>query len=150
MEKIKIISKNKSAYHDYFVLEELECGIVLVGTEIKSIRQNHISLQDSYCEAKNGELRICGMHISSYTFGNIFNHEEKRERKLLAHKSEIRKFEQKVKLDGLTIIPLMVYFKEGLVKVNVALCRGKKKYDKREDMKRESAKREIEKSRKNW
>lgn len=145
MEKIKIICKNKNAYHDYFILDELECGICLVGTEIKSIRLGKVSLQDTYCEVKKGELFICGMHISTYTYGNIFNHEEKRERKLLAHASEIRKLEQKVKLDGLTIIPLMAYFNQGLLKIKVALCRGKKKFDKREEYKKETIKREINK-----
>ena len=146
----KLIAKNKTAYHDYFILEELECGIVLVGTEIKSVRQNQVSIQDAYCEAKDGKLSIIGMHIKKYEFGNIFNHEEKRDRILLAHKKEIRKLAQKVKLEGLTIIPLSVYFKEGLCKVNIALCKGKKSYDKRDDMKKNDAKRQIEKSKKNW
>ena len=150
MEKVKIISKNKDAYHDYFILDELECGICLVGTEIKSVRQNKVSLQDTYCEVKNNELFVCGMHIASYAYGNIFNHEEKRDRKLLAHKNEIRKLAQKIKLDGLTLVPLSMYFKDGLCKLNIALCRGKKKYDKREDMKKETMKREIEKNKRSW
>ncbi len=148
--KTKLIAKNKTAYHDYFILEELECGIVLVGTEIKSIRQNQVSIQDAYCEAKDGKLVVCGMHIKKYEFGNIFNHEEKRDRVLLAHKKEIRKLAQKVKLEGLTIVPLSMYFKAGLCKVNIALCKGKKNYDKRDDMKKMDAKRQIEKSKKAW
>lgn len=148
--RTKLIVRNKTAHHDYIILEELECGIVLQGTEIKSIRQGSVSIQDSYCEIKDGKLIIVGMHIKKYDFGNIFNHEEKRDRILLAHKKEIRKFAQKVKLEGLTIVPLTMYFKEGLCKVNIALCKGKKSYDKREDMKKSDAKRQIEKSKKNW
>ena len=148
--RTKLIVRNKTAHHDYIILEELECGIVLQGTEIKSIRQGSVSIQDSYCEIKDGKLFVVGMHIKKYDFGNIFNHEEKRDRILLAHKKEIRKFAQKVKLEGLTIVPLTMYFKEGLCKVNIALCKGKKSYDKREDMKKSDAKRQIEKSKKNW
>ena len=140
---IKIVAKNKHAYHDYFIMEDLECGIVLVGTEIKSIRQNQVSIQDAYCEAKDGKLMIHGMHIKHYEFGNIFNHEEKRDRILLANKKEIRKLNQKVKLEGLTIVPLTVYLKEGLCKVNIALCKGKKNYDKRDDMKKSDANKQI-------
>ena len=146
----KIICQNKKAHHEYFIEDTYECGIVLVGTEIKSIRQGSVSIQDSYCEIKDGKLIIVGMHIKKYDFGNIFNHEEKRDRILLAHKKEIRKFAQKVKLEGLTIVPLTMYFKDGLCKVNIALCKGKKSYDKREDMKKSDAKRQIEKSKKNW
>ena len=148
--RTKLIVRNKTAHHDYIILEELECGIVLQGTEIKSIRQGSVSIQDSYCEIKDGKLIIVGMHIKKYDFGNIFNHEEKRDRILLAHKKEIRKFAQKVKLEGLTIVPLTMYFKDGLCEVNIALCKGKKSYDKREDMKKSDAKRQIEKSKKNW
>lgn len=148
--RTKLIVRNKTAHHDYIILEELECGIVLQGTEIKSIRQGSVSIQDTYCEIKDGKLIVVGMHIKKYDFGNIFNHEEKRDRILLAHKKEIRKFAQKVKLEGLTIVPLTMYFKDGLCKVNIALCKGKKSYDKREDMKKSDAKRQIEKSKKNW
>lgn len=148
--RTKLIVRNKTAHYDYIILEELECGIVLQGTEIKSIRQGSVSIQDSYCEIKDGKLIVVGMHIKKYDFGNIFNHEEKRDRILLAHKKEIRKFAQKVKLEGLTIVPLTMYFKDGLCKVNIALCKGKKSYDKREDMKKSDAKRQIEKSKKNW
>lgn len=145
-EKIKIIARNKSLHHDYEVLEELECGIVLKGTEIKSVRLGKVSIQEAYCQAKDGKLMIYSMHISAYDFGNIFNHDEKRDRELLAHKKEVRKLGNRVKLEGLTIIPSMIYFKRGLCKVQVCLCRGKKKYDKREDMKQESAKKQIDKA----
>ena len=140
--KIKIIAKNKRAYHDYFVLDTLECGIVLQGTEIKSIRMGKVSIQESYCGIKDGSLWLYDMHISKYDFGNIFNHDETRDRHLLAHKNEVRRSGQKVKLDGLTIIPLTVYLNEGLCKVEIALCKGKKNYDKREDMKKEEARKE--------
>lgn len=143
--KIKIIARNKSAYHDYFILEELECGIVLQGTEIKSVRMGNVSIKEAYCQVKNGQLFIYDMHIALYDFGNIFNHQEKRDRILLVHHKEVRKLVQKVKLEGYTIIPLSVYLKDGLCKVNIALCRGKKKFDKREYMKKNDAKRQIEK-----
>lgn len=143
MENIKVITRNKILHHDYEILEELECGIVLKGTEIKSIRMGKVSIQEAYCQAKDGKFMIYNMHISPYDFGNIFNHDEKRDRELLAHAKEIRKWGQKVKLEGLTIIPAMVYLKQGLCKVQVCLCRGKKKYDKREDMKNEAARKQI-------
>ena len=144
-KKIKIIAKNKRAHHDYFILETLECGIVLKGTEIKSIRMGKVSIQDAYCQIKNGSFLIHNMHIGKYDLGNIFNHEEKRDRALLAHSKEIRKMAQKIKLEGLTIVPLTVYLNEGLCKVEVALCKGKKSYDKRDDMKKEEMKK-IEKN----
>ena len=145
-EKIKIIARNKVLHHDYEVLDELECGIVLKGTEIKSVRLGKVSIQEAYCQVKNDVLYIYDMHISAYDFGNIFNHEEKRDRELLVHKKEARKLGSRVKLEGLTIIPSMVYFKRGLCKLQVCLCRGKKKYDKREDMKNESARKQIDKA----
>ena len=145
-EKIKIIARNKVLHHDYEVLDELECGIVLKGTEIKSVRLGKVSIQEAYCQVKNEVLYIYNMHISPYDFGNIFNHEEKRDRELLVHAKEARKLGSRVKLEGLTIIPSMVYFKRGLCKVQVCLCRGKKKYDKREDMKNESARKQIDKA----
>ena len=145
MEKVKIITKNKRAYFDYFILEEIECGIVLKGTEIKSIRLGKVSINESYCQIKNGRMVIYDMHISPYDFGNIFNHQEKRDKELLLHKKEIRKLSQKVKLEGLTIIPLSVYLKGGLCKVAIALCKGKKNYDKREDLKKNDINKEIRK-----
>ena len=139
----KVVARNKKAHHDYFVLDTLECGIILVGTEIKSIRLGNVSIQDAYCQVKNNNLFIYDMHVGKYNMGNIFNHEEKRDRILLAHKKEVRKLAQKVKLEGLTIIPLTVYFVRGLLKVEIALCKGKKNYDKRDDMKKESMKKDA-------
>lgn len=119
-------------------------GIVLTGTEIKSIRENKVSIQDAYCQVKDGELFIYNMHIAKYRQGNIFNHEETRTRKLLAHKREIRKLEGSVSRAGHTIIPLTLYIKNGLAKLEIAVCKGKKLYDKREDIKKEAMKREIQ------
>lgn len=146
MESIKVIARNKVIHRDYEILEELECGIVLKGTEIKSIRQGKVSVQEAYCQAKDGIFTIYNMHIAIYDHGNIFNHDEKRDRLLLAHHKEIRKLGQRVKLEGLTIIPICVYLKGGLCKVKVGLCRGKNKFDKREDMKKETAKKQIAKA----
>jgi SsrA-binding protein len=145
MEKVNLVARNKKAHHDYFILEKLEVGIVLTGTEIKSIRANKVSIQDAYCQVKNGELFIYNMHIAKYKQGNIFNHQETRTRKLLAHKAEIRKLAAKVSQAGLTLIPLTVYLDRGLAKLEIAVCKGKKLYDKREDLKREAMKREIRK-----
>lgn len=136
----RTVARNKRVGHDYFILDTLECGIVLVGTEIKSVRNSKVSIQESYCQIKNGALYIYDMHIGKYDKGNIFNHNETRDRVLLAHKKQILKLEQKVKLEGLTIIPVEVYFVGGLLKVEIALCKGKKNYDKREDMKKETMK----------
>jgi len=146
MENINVIARNKKATHDYFILEKYECGIVLTGTEIKAIRANKVSIQDAYCTIKNNELYIINMHIAKYDHGNIFNHKETRDRKLLAHKNEIRKMLGKITQEGLTIIPLTVYIKNGLAKVEIAICKGKKQYDKREDIKKEQVKRDIEKA----
>jgi len=121
---------------------------VLTGTEIKSIRKNKISIQDAYCNIKDGQLRVINMHIAKYEQGNIFNHKETRNRILLAHKSEIKKIDGKVSQGGLTIIPLTVFFERGFVKVEIALCKGKKNYDKREDLKQANIKRDILKANK--
>ncbi|MGI6710964.1 MAG: SsrA-binding protein SmpB [Bacilli bacterium] len=142
---IKSIARNKKANHDYFILETLECGIVLTGTEIKSLRASKVSIQDAYCLIKNNELFIINMHIAKYEQGNIFNHKETRERKLLAHKSEIRKLSGKVSQEGLTLIPLEVYFDKALAKVKVALAKGKKLYDKRETLKKAEVLKDIKK-----
>lgn len=144
MVEKNIVTKNKRAFHDYFIIDTLECGIVLTGTEIKSVRDHKVSLQDSYCQVKNNQLYIYDMHIAKYSLGNIFNHEEKRDRVLLAHKKEIRKLNQQVSLQGLTIIPLSMYFDQGLAKVEVALCKGKKNYDKRDDLKKEAVKKDLQ------
>ncbi|HPX84754.1 MAG TPA: SsrA-binding protein SmpB [Bacilli bacterium] len=145
MEKSRIVARNKKAAHDYFILDKYECGIVLTGTEIKSIRAGKVAIADAYCRIEKQELIIINMHIAPYDKGNIFNHQETRTRKLLAHKSEIRKLAAKLTQDGLTLIPLSVYLREGLAKVEVALCKGKKNYDKREDLRQEAIKTEIKK-----
>lgn len=149
MEK-KIIARNKKASFEYFILDTIECGIVLTGTEIKSIRMGKVSIQEAYCQVKNNTMYIYNMDISKYTLGTLFNHKEKRDRVLLMHKKEIRKMAQKVQLEGLTIIPLSMYFKEGLVKVEIGLCKGKKNYDKREDLKREAMNNDKKKALKNY
>lgn len=145
----KVIARNKKASHEYFILDTLECGIVLTGTEIKSIRMGKVSIQDAYCQVKNNTLNIYNMHIAKYDLGNIFNHQETRDRVLLAHKKEIRKLAQKTVLEGLTIVPLTVYLSTGLVKIEIALCKGKKNYDKREDLKKEAIKKDAKKVMKN-
>ena len=145
-EELKTIARNKKANHEYFILETYEAGIVLFGTEIKSVRSTKVSIQDAYCEIKNQEMFVQGMHIAPYEKGNIFNHKEERERKLLLHKKEIIKLFSKVKLEGLTIIPLEVYILNGLCKVKIGLCKGKKLYDKRNDLKEKSAQKDIQKN----
>ena len=145
-EQIKTIAKNKKAYHDYFILDEIEAGIELFGTEVKSVRAGAVNLKDSYIEIKNGEAFVDGMHISPYEKGNIFNKDPLRKRKLLMHKSEILRLYSKVKEEGLTVIPLEIYFKGSLVKVRAALAKGKKLYDKRDAAAEKSAKRNIERS----
>lgn len=142
---MKILVNNKKVAHDYFILDTYECGIVLKGTEIKSIRQGKFSIKESYVRVKNFELYIIGMHISKYEYGNIFNHDEDRDKKLLMEKREIIKLGQKVKLEGLTLIPTKVYLKEGLCKVEIALCKGKKLYDKRESQKEKDVEKRLQK-----
>ena len=146
MENTKTIAKNKKAYHEYFVLESFEAGISLSGTEVKSIRAGGVNLKDSWCSIDDGELIIKQMHISPYDHGNIFNREPKRDRKLLMHKREIMRLFGQLKQQGLTLIPLSIYFKGSLVKIQVGLCKGKKLYDKREDMAKRDAKRDIERN----
>ena len=136
---------NRVARHDYFILEEIECGIVLTGTEIKSIREGKANIKDSYGVIKNGEVFLLNMFISPYKQGNIFNHQETRTRKLLLHKTEIRKLDQSIKLEGNTLSPLKIYFVKGRAKVLLGLCKGKKNYDKRESIKERDIKRDIEK-----
>ena len=140
----KTIAQNKKAYHDYFVEESLETGIELFGTEVKSLRQGRVNLKDSWCSIVKGELFINGMHISPYEKGNIFNRDPLRVRKLLLHKSEINKLAGQIKMKGDTLMPLKVYFKGSLVKVEIGLARGKKLYDKRQDIAKKDAKREAE------
>ena len=136
---------NRVARHDYFVLEEIECGIALTGTEIKSIKEGKANIKDSYGIVKNGEVFLLNMFISPYKQGNIFNHQETRTRKLLLHKNEIIKLEQSIKLEGNTLIPLKIYFVRGRAKVLLGLCKGKKNYDKRETIKERDINRDIEK-----
>ena len=136
---------NRKARHDYFIEEEYECGIVLTGTEIKSIRDGRCNIGDSYGHIRKGELFVLNMFIGEYKEGNIFNHEETRTRKLLMHKKEILKLSNKVNLEGYTLIPLKVYFKDNKAKMLLGLCKGKKDYDKRESIKERDIKREIEK-----
>lgn len=143
---VKVMAKNREAYHEYFVIEEFEAGISLVGTEVKSIRQGTLSLKDAWCGVKDGELWIRQMHISPYEKGNIFNKDPMRPRKLLMHKREINYLFGKVKQDGYAIIPLQVYLKNARVKLKIALCKGKKLYDKRDDMAKKDAKRQIERA----
>ena len=135
--------KNKKAYFDYTILEEIEAGIVLVGTEIKSIRKGSVDLKDTFVIIKNNEAFILNMYIAKYEEGNIFNHDERRTRKLLLHKNEIKKLKEKVSTEGLTLIPLKLYFKKNHVKVLVGLCKGKKLYDKRATIKERDLKRET-------
>lgn len=140
----KLIANNKKAYHDYFIEETYEAGISLAGTEVKSLRMGKCSLKESYIEEKHGEVFIRGMHISPYEKGNIFNKDPLRVRKLLLHDYEIRKLMQKVSTKGYTIVPLEVYFKGSLVKVKIALARGKKLFDKRDDIAKKDVKRQID------
>lgn len=146
IEKIKTIAQNKKARHDYFVEESFEAGIELVGTEVKSLRGGGVNLKDSWCEIKDGELFVRQMHISPYEQGNIFNREPMRPRKLLMHKREIARLAGLVAIKGLTLIPLSIYFKGSRVKLQLGVCKGKKLYDKRDDMQKRDAKREIERT----
>ena len=142
---MKIICQNKKASHDYFLLDTFEAGIKLKGTEIKSIREGKSNINDAYVIAKDSKVYIVNMFISKYEKGNIFNHDERRQRELLLHKKEINKISGKVTVEGLTLIPTKVYFVDALVKVEFAVAKGKKLYDKREDLKRKDMARETEK-----
>ncbi len=143
---IKIIAENRKAYHDYFIDERYECGIVLSGTEVKSLRAGKINLRDSYVMVKNGEIFLIGVNISPYDHGNRFNLDPMRTRKLLMHKKEIIRLFSKVKLDGLTLVPTKCYFKDGRVKFEIGLARGKKNYDKRDTEALKQAKRDIDRA----
>ena len=143
---IKIAAKNRNAYHEYFVEETFEAGISLSGTEVKSIRQGTLNLKEAWCTIKNGELFVQQMNISPYEKGNIFNKDPIRPRRLLMHKREIRRLASKVQLDGYAIVPLSVYLKNSRVKVEVALCKGKKLYDKRQDAANKDARRQIDRA----
>ena len=143
---IKQIAQNRKAYHDYFIDEKFEAGIELFGTEVKSIRGGNVNLKDSFCVVKNGELTIHGMHVSPYEKGNIFNRDPLRPKRLLMHKREINKLGARIAQDGVALIPLSVYLKDSLVKIELGLGRGKKLYDKRDDAARRDAKREIDRA----
>ena len=144
-ETMKLVANNKKAYHDYFVDEKIEAGLVLHGTEVKSLRMGKCSIKESFIRIENGEMFVYGMHISPYEKGNIFNKDPLRVKKLLLHKSEINKLTGKIKEKGFTIVPLQVYFRDGKAKMEIGLCRGKKLYDKRQDIAKKDMKREAEK-----
>jgi len=146
MSGIKIIATNKKAYHDYFIEKTYECGIVLTGTEIKSIRRGKVQLRDSYGRIRNGEAFVWNMHIAPYEEGNIFNHEPTRTRKLLLHKKEITQLIEASTTQGYTLIPTKLYLKNGQAKLELAIAKGKKNYDKREVEKQKDAKRQIERA----
>ncbi len=146
MASLKTIAQNKKARHDYFIEETYEAGIELFGTEVKSIRQGRVNLKDSWCSIDKGEIFVNGMHISPYEQGNIFNRDPMRVRKLLMHKKEINRLFGVVKQMGYSLIPISLYFKDSRVKVQVGLCKGKKLYDKREDMAKRAAKRDMERA----
>ena len=145
----KTIAQNKKAFHDYFVLERYEAGIELFGTEAKSIRKGALNLKDSWCSIVDGEIFVNGMHISPYEQGNIFNRDPMRVKKLLMHKREINRLYGTIKQQGLTLVPLSVYFLKGRAKLEIGLCKGKKNYDKRETMAQRDAKRDMERAMKN-
>ena len=140
---IKLIAKNPTAYHNYIIEDKIETGIVLSGTEIKSIRSNNVNLKDCYAYLKNGEIFICGMHIKPYEHGNIFNKDPLRDRKLLLHKKEIQKLIGLTKQKGYALVPISIYFKGSIVKVELGIGKGKKLYDKREDLAKKDAQRQI-------
>lgn len=143
-EKMKLVANNKKAYHDYFIEEKYECGLVLQGTEVKSLRLGKCSIKEGFIKIENGEAIAYGMNISPYDHGNIFNHEPMRPKKLLAHKSQIRTLDVKLKERGYALVPLQVYFKDGRAKIEIGLAKGKKMYDKRADIAKKDQRRENE------
>ena len=145
-KSFKTIAQNKKAYHDYFVEESMEAGIELTGTEVKSIRQGRVNLKDAWCSIDNGELFVKGMHVSPYEQGNLFNRDPMRVRRLLMHRREIMRLLGVVKQDGYSLITLSLYFKGSMVKLQLGVCKGKKLYDKRQDMASRSAKRDIDRA----
>ena len=146
VDSIKLIAQNKKARHDYFIIEEIEAGIELFGTEVKSVRLGKINLTDAYASINDGEVFIKGMNISPYEQGNIFNRDPLRERKLLLHKNQIRKLIGQIQQQGFSLIPLKVYLKGSLVKVTIALVKGKKLYDKRDDIAKRDAMRNMDRA----
>ena len=149
-DHIKILTVNKKAKFNYFIEDEFEAGIVLKGTEVKSLRSGRVSLKDSYAGIKNGEVFIYQLHIGAYPFAHHGNHEPLRPRKLLLHKQEIKRLYGKVNEKGLSLIPLKIYFKSGRVKIAIGLAKGKRKYDKREEIKRRDAKRDLDRMKKEY
>jgi SsrA-binding protein len=145
-DDIKVVCRNKRAFHDYIILDTLECGIVLTGTEVKSLRAGSASLEDAYAKIEAGELWLIGSDVPEYAMGNRMNHKPKRPRKLLLHRREIAKFAGKASQRGYTLVPLRLYFKHGLAKVEVAVAQGKQKHDKREDLKKAEAQREMKRA----
>ena len=143
---IKVIATNKKAFHDYFVEERYECGVALFGTEVKSIRLGKVNLKESWAQIRKGEIWVEGMHISPYEQGNIFNRDPLRPRKLLLHKSEIRKIDALVMRQGYTLIPIGVYLKDGRMKIQLGLCKGKQLHDKRDSMAKRDSDREIQRA----
>ena len=143
---MKLIAENKKAYHDYEITEKLEAGIVLAGSEIKSIRMGKINLKDSYCLIKNGELFLLGAHISTYEKTSSFAPDPTRTRKLLVHKAELGKLERKTKIKGFSLVPLRVYLERGLAKIEIGIAKGKREFEKRDAIKNREIKREIERS----
>ena len=143
---IRTVAQNRKAYHDYFVEEKYECGIALFGTEVKSIRQGKVNLKESWAQIRKGEVWVEGMHISPYEQGNIFNRDPMRAKKLLLHRSEIRKLDGLVMRQGFTLIPLEMYLKDGKVKIQLGLCKGKQLHDKRDSMAKKDTEREIQRA----
>ena len=143
---MKIVAQNKKAYHDYFILDTYEAGIVLTGTEIKSIRMGKVNIKDSYAIIRNNEIYLLNTHISLYEEGNRFNHDEDRTRKLLLHKKEILKLKDKLEIEGYTLVPLKIYFVKNKAKVLIGVAKGKKNYNKKETIKERDIQREMEKS----
>ena len=143
---VKTIAQNRKAFHDYFIEEKLECGIALFGTEVKSIRLGKVNLKESWAQIRKGEVWVEGMHISPYEQGNIYNRDPLRAKKLLLHRSEIRKLDSLVMRQGFTMIPLELYFRDGRVKVQLGLCKGKQLHDKRDSMAKKDSDREIQRA----
>ena len=146
MEGIKVLADNRKARFNYTIDENLECGIVLQGTEVKSLKGGQFSFADAYARVRDNELWLIGFHITPYDHGNLFNHDADRERKLLVHRKEIKRLERKVDEKGFTLVPLKVYLKKGRVKIDLGLCKGKKTYDKRENIKDRDLRRETERN----
>ena len=144
MSGTKLLAKNRRAFHEYEVEEKLECGVVLEGTEVKSIRQRKFSFSDSYGRIRNDELWLIGLHVAEYSQGNIHNHEPLRDRKLLVHRDEMKRLRRRVDERGYTLVPLSLYLKGDVIKVEMGLCKGKKLYDKRQQLKQKAQKRDAE------